>query len=143
MVLIFLIDCHVIIAGIAFAIDIVDPDNYRDIAETIIQEDEAGEPLNGPKVNGRKFLHEYTNLEGEIRDFFEARKSRLQQARRYPASLRSLKDSSEALSENEIIDKKLHDDRQRISRYRNVVFHVRPREIDRFMLSKLEEISKR
>jgi len=124
------LDIAAIAWGIAFVINIIDPDKYTNAAKRLIEEDAQAMDLVGKQEDSEDFFTLFERLEAAMRDALgQARLPDAADDRGGRAS--SFRRMLLELSQHERIDRSLFRQLMQIGRYRNLAYYGRVRSVDK------------
>jgi hypothetical protein len=131
-----LLDFLTILGGILFVVSIVDPDKYIKAAKREIEEELPD--FVGPRDDGapaQTFFHEFIRLENIVRQIVQYRQLSIPSQGSSQMSF-SFRQMTDALFQNEIINRNFLNELRAINKYRNLVFHGRIEDVNRGMLNR-------
>jgi hypothetical protein len=123
-----------IVLAITFVLSIINPERYKAAAEEILKEDKKEFPVSGNTVDQVNFLHEFADLEKNMRRIIKNRNLQPVDTARQPNSFRQM---ASTLYENELISREMLYELLQINKYRNLVYHGHLTKVDQAMLDRL------
>lgn len=134
------IDLAAVIGGLWFVVSIIDPRKYQKAAEKVLKESPIA--VSGNVAPAADFFAAFLHLERLVRDYLKERDLYVP-SRGGPRMSYSFRQMTEALFQNEKIDRQFFDELLEINKYRNLVFHGHVEQADVTMLRRVQSAIER
>jgi len=137
-----IIDVVAIIGGLAFAVAVVDPRKYQKAAQRELLEEKKGQPHIQQDVSSVAFFDAFLRLERLVRDYLRRNELYIP-SRGAPRMSFSFRQMTEALLQNERIDRALYEELLEINKLRNLIFHGHVNSVDPANVERVTNASQR
>jgi hypothetical protein len=142
IMLVAAIDLAAIVGGLAFVVSIINPKKYQKAAERVLEQSPESKTSEAETAPATQFFDAFLHLERLVREYLKARDLYVP-SRGAPRMSYSFRQMTDALRQNEIIDRAFFTELLEINKYRNLVFHGHVDQVDPQMVGKVTNASRR